>query len=169
MVTSVPVSEDWVRSTWLASASVGRMTSQSKSRVSTVQVLGSSREIVVTGWPAVPGTMKYPVRAPGVSVQATRHSFPPRRARPRRNCRSVPRWNSVCPSGVCLGESFLVFPAAGVKPWLPKIVLATSPSVCPAHSTTLSSTFMSHDASWAQMSMVDETDARSRCSRHDKT
>ncbi len=29
--------------------------------------------------------------------------------------------------------------------------------------------FISHDASWAQTSMVDEVDARSRCSRQDRT
>ena len=105
-----------MRSTWLASTSVGRMTSQSKSRVSTVQLSGSISEIVATGWPSTAGVTKYPVRAPGVSVQATRHSFPPRRARPRRNCRSVARWNSVWPSGVWLGESLSVFPSAGVNP-----------------------------------------------------
>ena len=68
---------------------------------------------MVTGWPSTAGVTKYPVRAPGVSVQATRHSFPPRRARPRRNCRSVARWNSVWPSGVWLGESFGRVPVGG--------------------------------------------------------
>ncbi len=134
VVTSVPVLAAWVRSTWLESTSVGRMTSQSKSRVSTVQLLGSSSEIVATGGPSTAGVTKYPVRAPGVSVHATRHSFPPRRARPRRNCRSVARWYSVCPPGVWLGESLAVFPAAGTKLYVPKIALATSPSVWPDHS-----------------------------------
>ena len=29
--------------------------------------------------------------------------------------------------------------------------------------------FISHDASWAQISMLDEVEARSRCSRQDRT
>jgi hypothetical protein len=47
------------------------------------------------------------------------------------------------------------------------MAFATSPSVRPDHSVALSSMFISHEASWAQMSIAEEVDARSMCSRQD--
>ena len=49
------------------------------------------------------------------------------------------------------------------------MALATSPSVCPDHSVTVSSMFISQDASWAATSRVDEDEVRSRCSCQDST
>ena len=92
----------WVRSTWLG-VHLGR------AHDVPVEVEGRrrsscrdrEREVVATGGPSTGGPDRStrcghrgcPCRRPG-------RSCPLRRARPCRNCRSVARWNSVCPSGV---------------------------------------------------------------------